>query len=101
MLGGMKDAAGRADRSALSSCCRSRGRYVFEFKGNNRDIPSKPADSVQVLVRRRNLYVGHLPGWCVFVGRKRVNPISHAACRDGKHASELPAAKYPDSTARE
>src|SRR6185312_7527457 len=82
------------DRRAFG--CRGGGfrRNVFKFEGDGGNPACKLADRVQVVVRGGHFQIGNLSSGCVLVGRICVDTVTHAARRDGKHASKLHASQY-------
>ena len=85
------------------ACCGGGGGGggdVFEFEGDDVDVGGEVADGVQIVVRGVDLDVGDLAGGGVFIGRKRVDAVAHAARRDGEHAAQLAAAEHADGRRR-
>ena len=73
------------------------GRHILKFKGDDGHLAHKIAHGIKVGVGCTHLTVGNLAGRRVTIGRERVDPVAHGACRQRKHSPKLPAAKDADS----
>src|SRR5437868_7223778 len=97
----MQNFSARANRRALCRsrcCCR---RNILKFERHNRHAACKLADRIKILVPGVDFHIRDLPRRSVFVGRKRVNPITHTLGRDGEHTTELPTSEHSDRATRQ
>ena len=100
LLRGVQRHAGRPHRRQRFDGVDRFDRHVLELERHDVHLAGERAQRIEVLVRRRDLDVGHLAGRRVFVRRERVDAVAHAPRGDGEHAPELAAAEHAERRAR-
>jgi hypothetical protein len=99
VLGGVEDIAVRPDEGELSTGGGGSRRDVLELEGDGADLAREAAHGVEVFVGGDDFEIGDLAGRGIGIGRKGVDAITHAACRNREHAAELAAAEDADGVA--